>query len=123
MEVGHSRALKEHLDTQGTQSTEALGHSKYSGTRRALRHSGSQGTWAVRHRSTRALEGHLGTWARRHSGNWALEALEALYLANSKHKILSIGNRIWRFRNLVTARIFASWTESNWKNEEIYKAI
>ena len=55
MEVGHSRALKEHLDTQGTQSTEALGHSKYSGTRRALRHSGSQGTWARGHVDTQAI--------------------------------------------------------------------
>ena len=33
---------------------------------------------------TRALERHLGTWALRHSGTLSLEALEALYLADSK---------------------------------------
>ena len=67
------------------------------GTRKALGHSGTQGTqvtWAFGHLGTRALEEHLGTQAiktlgqlgtqtLRHTDTWALEALRALYLAES----------------------------------------
>ena len=67
-----------------TQGTWALGHLRHSGTSRALGLSGTQGNWEFDLSGTRALERHLGTWALRHSGTLSLEALEALYLADSK---------------------------------------
>ena len=69
------KAIKGHLDTQGTKE---LGHSRHSDTKRALGHSGTPDNWAL---------GHWGTWALRQLGTWALEALEVLYLANS-YKIM-----------------------------------
>ena len=35
-------------------------HSRHSGTRRWLRHSSTQGTWALRHLATGVFEEHLG---------------------------------------------------------------
>ena len=71
-EIGHSkvipralvgylgtRALEKHL---GPRALKVLGHSRYlkrtRGTRRALRRSGTQGTWALRHLGTRRTLGH-----------------------------------------------------------------
>ena len=75
--------LLRHFDYQGTQGTwllKHLRHSWHSGARKALGHSGTQGsqgppalkklgyldTWG-----TQALKGYLGTW-----GNWDIQALE-----------------------------------------------
>ena len=58
------------MDSQDTRTRKAL---------KALKGLGhSKGTWALGHSR------HLGTWALRHSDTLSLEALEALYLADSK---------------------------------------
>ena len=78
----HSRhsGSRRALGHSGTQGAWALGNLWHSGTRRALWHLGTQGTWALKalgHLAFQALERHLGTQTL---GNLALEAL---YLADS----------------------------------------
>ena len=92
------RALKEQFVTQRT----LQGHSKgtqrafeHSGTRMALRHSATQGSW---HLGTAVLEalGHSkGTWALGHSGTQGTWALESLQFPANFNKCFWYGQYSW----------------------------
>ena len=58
-EIGHSHWTPRAFEGDTLRSLQ--GHSKSTWSLGHLMHSGTQGTWALRHLGTRALEGHLDT--------------------------------------------------------------
>ena len=83
------RALKRKLGNrkalQGHSGTQALGRSRYLGTRSIRKLGGNLGTRALKalwYLGTRALEGYFSTQLLRLWNTWKIEALDALYLAD-----------------------------------------